>query len=94
MELFSQIETLKLEINRLRGQIEVLNNNIETTARRQRDMYQDIDTRLRRIETTGSAAPAVVAPGPGGYTYEAAPYNGALYDALGRTFRAGIRFKM
>ena len=38
--------------------------------------------------------PVVVAPGPGGYTYEAAPYNGALYDALGRTFRAGIRFKM
>ena len=39
-------------------------------------------------------AEANVAPGPGGYTYEAAPYNGALYDALGRTFRAGIRFKM
>ncbi len=38
--------------------------------------------------------PAIVAPGPGGYTYEQAPYNGALYDALGRTFRAGIRFKM
>ncbi len=38
--------------------------------------------------------PVVVAPGPGGYTYEAAPYNGALYDALGRTFRAGVRFKM
>ena len=38
--------------------------------------------------------PVIVAPGPGGFTYEAAPYNGALYDALGRTFRAGIRFKM
>ena len=38
--------------------------------------------------------PVVVAPGPGGYTYEAAPYNGALYDALGRTFRLGVRFKM
>ena len=38
--------------------------------------------------------PVVVAPGPGGFTYEAAPYNGALYDALGRTFRAGVRFKM
>jgi outer membrane receptor protein involved in Fe transport len=38
--------------------------------------------------------PKVVAPGPGGFTYEAAPYNGALYDALGRVFRAGMRFRM
>ncbi len=38
--------------------------------------------------------PAVIAPGVGGYTYEAAPYNGALYDSLGRVFRAGIRFRM
>lgn len=38
--------------------------------------------------------PKVVAPGPGGFTYEAAPYNGALYDSLGRVFRAGMRFRM
>ncbi|MGE3334584.1 MAG: TonB-dependent receptor plug domain-containing protein [Rhodospirillaceae bacterium] len=38
--------------------------------------------------------PEIVAPGPGGFSYEAAPYNGALYDSLGRVFRAGIRFRM
>ncbi|MCA0200440.1 MAG: TonB-dependent receptor [Proteobacteria bacterium] len=38
--------------------------------------------------------PAVVAPGPGGFTYEAPAANATLYDTLGRVFRAGLRFKM
>ncbi|MCC6912640.1 MAG: TonB-dependent receptor [Rhodospirillaceae bacterium] len=38
--------------------------------------------------------PAVAAPGPGGFTYEAAPANPLLYDTLGRTFRAGLRLRM
>jgi iron complex outermembrane receptor protein len=46
------------------------------------------------VRNLTNKAPAIVAPGPGGFTYEQAPYNGALYDALGRTFRAGVRFKM
>ena len=62
LELVSQIEALKREIQGLRGQIEVVNNGVESTAKRQRDMYVDLDTRMRRIES-GGGAPA--APGPG-----------------------------
>src|SRR5258707_14610690 len=46
LDLFTQIEALKVEINKLRGQIEVLNNNVENTAKRQSDMYLDLDTRV------------------------------------------------
>jgi iron complex outermembrane receptor protein len=38
--------------------------------------------------------PAVVAQGPGGFPYASIPANPALYDVLGRTFRAGVRFKL
>ena len=62
LDLFSQIEALKLEMNKLRGQIEVLNNNVENTSKRQRDMYLDLDTRMRRFEQQGSGAPAAEAP--------------------------------
>ena len=62
LELVSQIEALKREIQGLRGQIEVVNNGVENTAKRQRDMYVDLDTRMRRIES-GGGMPA--APGPG-----------------------------
>src|SRR5829696_4091549 len=50
LDLFSQLEALKLEMSKLRGQIEVLNNNVENTSKRQRDMYLDLDTRVRRFE--------------------------------------------
>jgi len=50
IELMNQIEALNADLNRLRGQIEVLNNSLENAQRRQRDMYLDLDTRLRRVE--------------------------------------------
>ncbi len=67
LDLFTQLEALKLELNKLRGQIEVLNNNVENNGKRQRDMYVDLDTRMRRLEQQAAApAPAAgVPPGPG-----------------------------
>jgi tol-pal system protein YbgF len=62
LDLFTQIEALKLEMSKLRGQIEVLNNNVENAGKRQRDMYLDLDTRLRRFEQQGVPAPAAIAP--------------------------------
>ncbi|MEJ0035359.1 MAG: TonB-dependent receptor [Gammaproteobacteria bacterium] len=38
--------------------------------------------------------PAIVAPGPGGFAYEAPPANATLYDTLGRTYRLGFRVRM
>jgi tol-pal system protein YbgF len=56
VQLLNQVEQLNGEISRLRGQIEVLNNEINNAQKRQRDMYVDLDTRLRRIEQQGAAA--------------------------------------
>ena len=56
LELVNQIELLKREIQSLRGQLEVVGNSIENTAKRQRDMYLDLDTRLRRFEQQGAPA--------------------------------------
>ncbi len=77
LDLFTQLEALKLEMTKLRGQIEVLNNSVENTSKRQRDMYLDLDTRVRRFEQQGGpsgvdapaaappVAPATTAAGPG-----------------------------
>lgn len=70
IDLFNQVETLKTEFARLRGQIELLQNEMENTQKRQRDLYVDLDGRLRKVEAqvTEQAAraaqmpPAVVAP--------------------------------
>lgn len=59
LALASEIEKLREEMRSLRGQIEVLGNNIEGVSKRQRDMYVDLDQRLRHFEQPGAAiAPA------------------------------------
>ena len=51
----NQIESLNVELDRLRGELEVLNNSLENAQRRQCDMYLDLDTRLRRFEGEAGA---------------------------------------
>jgi tol-pal system protein YbgF len=55
VQLMNQVESLQAEISKLRGQLEVLSNGLENALKRQRDMYLDLDTRLRRIEQQADA---------------------------------------
>jgi tol-pal system protein YbgF len=64
IDLFNQVETLKGEFARLRGQIELLQNEMENTQKRQRDLYVDLDTRLRKMETQVAAQAAAAATPP------------------------------
>ena len=57
LEVLNQVEAAQAEIRTLRGRQEVLSNAIDTATRRQRDMYIDIDSRLKRLEA--------LAPGSG-----------------------------
>ncbi|NEX60263.1 tol-pal system protein YbgF [Noviherbaspirillum galbum] len=50
LDLNSQNEQLRQEIARLRGQIEVLTNELANTQRRQKDFYTDLDARMRKLE--------------------------------------------
>lgn len=55
VQLLNQVEALNGELNRLRGQMEVLSNDVANAQKRQRDMYVDLDTRLRRIEQSSAS---------------------------------------
>ncbi|GAA5164256.1 tol-pal system protein YbgF [Viridibacterium curvum] len=48
--LVNQIEALRAEIAKLRGQIEVNTNDIDQNQKRQKDFYVDLDTRMRKLE--------------------------------------------
>jgi len=71
--LVSQIEALREELRQLRGQIEVVTNNIDMATKRQRDMYVDIDTRLRRLEQPAAGGPPAAPPAPPAATGGVAP---------------------
>ena len=91
IELANQIEALKQEVAKLRGQIEVLANEIESTQKRQKDFYVDLDNRLRKLEAPpAETKPAEAKPAsdPAAETrdYEAALglfKSGKHKDALG-----------
>ncbi|MDP5009407.1 MAG: tol-pal system protein YbgF [Glaciimonas sp.] len=50
LSLANQNEAHNNEIAKLRGQIEVLTNEVANTQQRQKDFYVDLDTRLRKLE--------------------------------------------
>ena len=76
IELAKLIDELKQDLARMRGQLEVQANQIETLDRRQKDLYVDLDARLRKLEAGAQAQEkqAAAAPDPvaEGKAYEAA----------------------
>ena len=50
LDVASQNEQLRQEVAKLRGQIEVLTNELASTQQRQKDFYVDLDARLRKLE--------------------------------------------
>jgi tol-pal system protein YbgF len=65
IEFANQLENIRAELAKLRGQLEVLTYEVETTQKRQKDFYVDLDTRLRKLEPSAPAA-ATAAPGDAG----------------------------
>src|SRR5678815_2839837 len=49
-DLATQIQLLQSDLAKLRGQIEVVTYEVEQSQKRQRDLYVDLDSRLRKIE--------------------------------------------
>lgn len=56
IDLLDQIKRLNEELNNVKGQLEVATHNIEANQQRQRDLYTDIDGRLRKIESGPATA--------------------------------------
>jgi tol-pal system protein YbgF len=50
-DLVNQIQALREENAKLRGQVETLSYELESAKKRQQDFYVDLDGRLRKIET-------------------------------------------
>lgn len=61
IDLSNQIEQIKADLAKLRGQIEVLGYEVESAQKRQKDFYLDLDGRLRKIEAVAAAKDAAPA---------------------------------
>jgi tol-pal system protein YbgF len=92
LDLAQQIDSLRGEIARMRGQLEVLGNQAETAEARQKQLYLDIDTRLRKLESAreqAAAEPAKPAPAAQPAETEPSPGEAKAYQAALDQFKLG-----
>jgi tol-pal system protein YbgF len=88
LELSSQLQAMRDDTARMRGQLEVLANQIETADKRQKDLYLDIDTRLRKLEQSKEQA-AASTERPAAAEAEASPAETKAYTAALDQFKLG-----
>lgn len=80
LELANQLEQLKAQVAQLRGQLDQLTNEVATQQKRSRDLYTDLDARLKKLE------PASITLD--GQTVTVERGEQAAYDAALSLFRA------
>ncbi|AXK38664.1 tol-pal system protein YbgF [Crenobacter cavernae] len=94
LEMVGQIDSLRAEVARLKGEVEVQTYNLTTTQKRQNDLYNDLDGRLGKLEShAGDAKGSAVAPAvsAGAADTQASPdYERAMTLLKGRDFPKAI----
>ncbi len=57
VQMNSQIASLEEQVRTLRGQVEQLQFELESSRKRQRDLYMDLDSRIQSLQGGGPASP-------------------------------------
>lgn len=76
LDMVSQLDALKAQVAKLSGEVEVLNYNLQSTQKRQNDLYADLDSRLSRLDSTtatASSTPPANASQPAGASAQTSP---------------------
>jgi tol-pal system protein YbgF len=81
LELVNQNDLLRQEIARLRGQVDTLTNEVANLQKRNKDLYTDLDARLKNLEPKPVSVD--------GKSLNIARDEQAAYDAALVLFRAG-----
>jgi tol-pal system protein YbgF len=81
LEMLNQHEQTMQELARLRGQLEVLANEIANAQKSQRDLYADLDARIKKLEPRQETID--------GRTAEVQPSEKKTYDAAMELYSSG-----
>ena len=81
VDMLNQHEQTMQEISRLRGQVEVLANEIANAQKNQKDLYADLDARIKKLEPRQETID--------GQTAEVLPSEKKTYDAAMDLFKSG-----
>jgi len=62
LDFSNQLESLRGDVRAVHNDVDQMNNAIEASRKQQRDMYADLDQRLKNLESRGSGASGTAAP--------------------------------
>ena len=87
LELANQVEALRNDVRALHNDVDELSHNLELSRKQQRDLYADLDQRLKALEArsgpAGAAAAASAAPAAAAEAAAAAAAGGAAAASTG-----------
>jgi tol-pal system protein YbgF len=76
VDMATRLDSLQQEVDRLLGRLEEQNHEMEGLKKRQRQLYLDMDNRVRQLEQARAAAPATPPPATSLGTFVPAPVPG------------------
>jgi tol-pal system protein YbgF len=89
LDLANQGESLRNDLRAMHNDVDVLTNNLEASRKQQRDLYADLDRRMKNLESrgvgagaggSGDAGSATAAGGAGGDSSAGGPDDKAAYQ--------------
>jgi tol-pal system protein YbgF len=58
LQVSNQLESLRADVRAMHNDVDQLNNSVDQARKQQRDLYADLDQRMKVLEGRGGAAPA------------------------------------
>ncbi len=88
LDMANQVESLRSDVRAMHNDVDVLSHALESSRKQQKDLYTDLDARLKAVEARGGAAAAAGASAGAGDSQSADTDKGA-YQAAFDLLKAG-----
>jgi tol-pal system protein YbgF len=88
LDMANQVESLRSDMRAMHNDVDVLSHSLESARKQQKDLYADLDARLKAVEARGGAGAAAGAAAGAGDSQSAESDKGA-YQAAFDLLKAG-----
>jgi tol-pal system protein YbgF len=87
LDMANQVESLRSDVRAMHNDVDVLSHSLESARKQQKDLYADLDARLKAVEARGGAAAAGASAGAG--DAQSADTDKGAYQAAFDLLKAG-----
>jgi tol-pal system protein YbgF len=92
LDIANQLESVRSDVRAMHNDVDVLSHSLESARRQQKDLYADLDARLKTLEARGGAGAAGAgggAPAGAGGDSQSADVDKGAYQAAFDLLKAG-----